>query len=74
MNLATIIAFVKAVPKLVNMIELLEFTIDKIANEIAEKKFQGYKREIDIQTRRLEGATTNAERRDIIKRLNSIGK
>ena len=73
MTLATIIAFVKAVPRLVDAVELLDSTIEMISNRLAEKKFQEYKRDIDEQTRQLEKAKTNDERRAIIKRINSIG-
>lgn len=69
--MSTVLAFLKALPQLVSMINSLKESIDNLQERRIREEIEEIKTKVNIDLKKIEKATTNEERRRLIRDLNT---
>ena len=69
---ATILSFLKAIPGVVKIFESLWGMFNNYRNARIDNKYDNKTAEVSVVIQRIKKAKTNAERKELVKLLNSL--
>jgi len=67
---AAILGFLKALPELVSAFKELSATVRYIQDAQTDSKYNALKEQVNVYTKQIESASTNAERLKLVRELN----